>query len=296
MKKVLVLRSKKNVKDRENLRKVLSENNSKDIEFVYARLSDVVLIFGGYDNDDSVTVNGIPITEYDLVIFRVWMKRRGIAITLAHYLRMMHIPFIDELVGQSLQGSKLSQAMLMYVNGLPIPKTMFCYKRHIKENIELIENHFEYPFIFKSVSGREGRDNYLITSRDHLYSTIGETSLQKFVIQEFIPNTHDYRILTVGDKVGTIYTRARKDDSTHLNNVAQGGKVEFLDMEETQEIADIALKAAHIQQKNLAGVDILISTEDERPYIIEVNSAPGLYQRPARKALYNYIKELTNKE
>ncbi|MHA2185866.1 MAG: RimK family alpha-L-glutamate ligase, partial [Promethearchaeota archaeon] len=92
---------------------------------------------------------------------------------------------------------------------------------------------------------------------------------QVFYLQEFIAhNNRDIRILVLGDKV--IAGMYRVGDSWKTNIYA-GAKAEPLKI--TDEIEELAIKAARVTKTEIAGVDLL---ESERGnLVIEVNSIPG---------------------
>lgn len=296
MKKVLILYSENRQEDFEDIHRMFTENSSKNIDYDRAYLDDCIFVYGGDSDKHTVLINNVPIDAYDLVIFRKWMKNKAIALALANFLKSRNIPFIDELVGHGLQGNKLSQSMILHVNNLPIPRTMFVHSKNLPQNLKHVHENFDYPLIFKSVSGREGYDNYLVHSDEELLKISDENTDKSFLIQEYIPNTGDYRVVTLDYKIASIYFRTRLDSSTHLNNVSQGGSVTFVEEDSEKEICEIAQKSAQIQKKNVAGVDIVRSTKNNQLYILEVNAGPGLSQKTVRQSMYAYLNDLLSKE
>ena len=82
----------------------------------------------------------------------------------------------------------------------------------------------------------------------------------KFVLQEFIPNEGDLRILVFGDKPVMAINR-KANNSSHLNNTSQGGLAEVLSLESvSQDILEISKKAAKIIKLQVAGVDVMIDS------------------------------------
>jgi len=99
-----------------------------------------------------------------------------------------------------------------------------------------------------------------------------------FLVQEYIENDGDYRVMTVGYKCIGGYKRQPKVEKLVLNLSAgksQGLKEVPSDVTET---AEMAAKALGVE---IAGTDLVRSKNDGRVYIIEVNEAPqfGVFEK-----------------
>lgn len=237
---------------------------SKDIEIVIPRSVDV---------DVVVNVCGNPITNYDLVYFR---NDRGRACpAIAQYLKKKSIDFLDKAVLNNRFEDKLSQTMIFHLNKLPTPKTVYLSRQLIKEKLEFLVKELMTPFVMKEVSAHQGAKNYLIKSKRelvHILSKVG--TKDEFIFQEYIPHTFDYRLLVLGEKVRVAEKRIRTNSSTHLCNVARGAKEVFFPPRKVKKLNVLAIKAAKLLNRTIAGVDIIVSKEGH-PYLLEVNEGPG---------------------
>ena len=95
------------------------------------------------------------------------------------------------------------------------------------------------------------------------------------MLQEFIPNDGDYRILVAGDNILGIERKAV--EGSHLNNTSQGGSARLVSQDVLPEgmIADARRIARHLDM-TIAGVDALIDKHTGEYYFLEVNSQPQL--------------------
>jgi glutathione synthase/RimK-type ligase-like ATP-grasp enzyme len=98
------------------------------------------------------------------------------------------------------------------------------------------------------------------------------------VVQNFIPNDCDYRVLVFGGQVKAIMRRTRQGSDTHVNNTSLGGRGDMVGLAEfPKEWQAIALQAAAaVNRSDLAGVDMLIDQTSNKPYVLEVNKSPQI--------------------
>ena len=93
------------------------------------------------------------------------------------------------------------------------------------------------------------------------------------MLQEFIPNDGDYRVLVLGKKVLGVMKRSSQSKEEFRNNYSAGGKVEVADLPE--EVKQLAVKAAEVCGLAVAGVDVAFRDYDfKKPVIWEVNKGP----------------------
>jgi glutathione synthase/RimK-type ligase-like ATP-grasp enzyme len=133
--------------------------------------------------------------------------------------------------------------------------------------------------------------NFLINTQDEYneaLKTISNPSML-FICQEFLPNSFDYRLVTIGGKVAVIKKRIRTSKESHLNNVFQGAKIEIVPATGLNDIINIAEKAAKVYNTEVAGVDILVSDKTGLPYVLEINRAPDISDDASAAAIDNYL-------
>ncbi|HOX96568.1 MAG TPA: ATP-grasp domain-containing protein [Candidatus Woesebacteria bacterium] len=168
--------------------------------------------------------------------------------------------------------------------GIKYPKSSFV------ESLSDLQNEletWEFPLIVKmSKGGRHGMGTFFLkeladfrnleeklTSRVELSVAEGKkgTELRGFLIQEYIENDGDYRVMTVGYKCIGGFKRMPKVEKLILNQ-SEGNSVGLAEV--PAEVAKVAEDAAKVLGVEIAGTDLVISKKTGEVYLIEVNEAP----------------------
>lgn len=274
MKKILILSaSQKYYSDqKEKLLSIFKDDNS--IEVTFKTYKEICLEIE--DNKVNVyTTDNIELNDYTFVYFFTQGDFKFIAFAIAQYLIEKSIPFIDLESNTNYAINKINEFILLAYKDIPLIDSFYSSKEYI---LSTFENNprYQYPFVMKDVTGKKGMNNFLVKNYSELSKIFEEKSDIQFVIQPFIQNDCDYRILTFDFKSKMIIKRTRKDDSTHLNNTSTGGIAEIISIDSLdKEIISVAEKSAKILNRNLAGVDVVIDNKG-RFFILEVNSSPQL--------------------
>lgn len=248
------------------------------------------------DNKMSIfdSMNRRDLSSYDLVFFRMWENQFERATASATYLAAHKVPFFEEEVNNYRSFTKLTALTNMVLAGLPVPDTFFSKNKHILDTMKT-SKEFRYPLIVKPIFGLKGRNNYLVNDYHELEKVLRDQPEIEFMIENFVPNDCDYRLLVMGDKVELIIRRTRQ--SGHVNNSSQGAEGEVVPFSEfDKSILDQAVKATKIHKRELAGVDVIINKETGEHVFLEVNKVPqiasGVCVEDKVKALDRYIKKL----
>ncbi|MFB6158382.1 MAG: RimK family alpha-L-glutamate ligase [Candidatus Nanohalobium sp.] len=132
-----------------------------------------------------------------------------------------------------------------------------------------------YPIIMKTIGGaggqgvmRAGSENELKPVMDTMKAFEQDICLQEY--QEH--GGTDTRAIVIGDEIFA-YRRSSSGDEWR-SNVAEGG--ERKEADPTPEMEEAALTAARASGFDICGVDVIQT--DEEVYILELNSAFGLYK------------------
>ena len=221
-----------------------------------------VLIKGG---QLSILFNGNERNgEYDLVYIR-GISYGPLRHAVARYFESLNIPVVnsESLTFQAM--TKLEQNSQFALAGVSVPDSVYVTKGgDLKRAIELLDAPF--PLVAKSIDGRNGSDNELVHSFDELVALPFEDA----IIQSFVPNNFDYRVIVAGDRVLSSYRRVRsQQDTGHKNNVSQGGTREFVEL--PTELAEMAVNAARSIGREFTGVDILTNNETGESVVLEAN-------------------------
>ncbi len=221
-----------------------------------------------YDPDQ-----GFDVADFDLVVFRTIRFYREKATAVAAYCRKKGVQYIDEYISQN--GTfKSDSAMLAWERDLAMPATLVAPADKVLELAE--RNLLGWPLIVKAEDGRKGQENYLIHTYEELRDTFTEHPEVHFVLQQFIPNEGDYRILVFNYKPALAVLRRAKPGS-HLNNTSQGASSQLVPLSEIpRDVQELACRAALHEKIAIAGVDVVVDARTSKAYLLEVNKAPQI--------------------
>jgi len=183
------------------------------------------------------------------------------------YVYSTHL-LINSTLGAYLTKDKYTTNKILEKHGFPIIPYIFT------KNIQEVNHFFDQynPIIAKPVMGEQAHDVKLITHHDHITNyPLDETLFEKFIQGE------EYRYLVLQGKVVAA-------QSKNLAPTAQYPWRKYItNLEPTEykdSFKDMALKIAELVGLGLIAVDFLLD-DAGKPYVLELNSAPGLY------SLYN---------
>lgn len=159
--------------------------------------------------------------------------------------------------------------------GLPVPK----YSRDCKK--------LAFPMLGRDYYHSKGTDIVFINNAQDRHTHY----LKDYYVQ-YIKPRNEYRVHVVGDKAINVAVKLNGDKKAICRNLSTGWVMN--DSKNWQnlctDLPNIAVKAIKALGLHFGAVDILLS-EECNPYILEVNTAPGLIER--RAILYaNAIREL----
>lgn len=209
------------------------------------------------------------LASYDLVYIRdiVYEHERN---AIALYLQGKGRRFINREAALFQHRSKLTQYIAMAQAGIPVPDTFYAQSQELPQLAERYQLGF--PLIMKSITGSNGADNVLVSSREDL----PRTTISQAILQPYIPNAYDYRVVVAGQEVLVAYKRIRAAGSVdHKNNVAKGAVRELV-YELPTEVRDLALAAAKALRRDISGIDILPNSETGEYFVLESNASFGM--------------------
>jgi glutathione synthase/RimK-type ligase-like ATP-grasp enzyme len=273
--KILLLKTSQKDYDNEWQQYLLqfsSAGSEVDINYYRSIVIEVV------DDKPSVFISSVPLETYDFVYFKSWHKQRVLAQLLATYLAMKGNSYADKAVGMGTGMNKIQQTLAATeIDGLRVPDSYF-FSSDITPLYSDIKNRLGERFIMKAISASEGNDNHLIESEESFIARFDHS--KEYIFQQYIENDFDYRIGVIGGNVKYIKKRSRISRSTHLNNISQGAKVEYLDPADPKhtDLCSLAVKSANLFNIDIAGVDF-IETKGII-YLLEVNPSPAYKNDP----------------
>lgn len=220
-------------------------------------------------------VKNKPFTDYRAIFFRRVGKKRSLAFILSNIAQKNGMFYVDRLYRLTSEPGKLKQTAALALNGISTPKTYFA-SIYTKKSIDSAEKFLGLPMVIKISRSRKGAGVFLAKSKKEALRIIKDALRNEILIQEFIPNNFDYRVLILGNALSCVIKRERPDKTNEFrNNVYLGASEEFMDIPEVStSIKKEALRAAQVADIQVAGVDIVIGP-DNKPYVFEINRSPA---------------------
>lgn len=175
-----------------------------------------------------------------------------------------------------------------------------------KENVEEMLEKYD-KVVVKPLAAHAGEGVEIIDSISDFEEEKGR------IVQQFIDSSsgieklgiegvHDLRVVVVDGKPVVSYIR--QPESGYVANVAQGGSMEFVAIEDVPEEAmDIVDEVIDTfkQERFVCGIDMIFD-KDQKPWILELNSKPGMsfyndeetkeWKEPYIKAVVNSLAEI----
>jgi glutathione synthase/RimK-type ligase-like ATP-grasp enzyme len=263
------------------------------IKFTF--MDDLIISVG--DDEFSIydTRNESDLNAYDLLLIRGkgFRNKYDVVKAVSSYGNINGIPVVNNYAQYS-DSSKLSQAVQFYEHGMPVASTVLVTQAFLDGKAEL---NFGFPCIMKATYGAHGLDNYLVNDLSEVREIAANTTDKYFVLQRFIPNDRDYRILVIGDE--TVVIERSAATGSHLNNTSQGGSSAIASLDDIPK--DIVDKTKDLMQRlgmTIAGADVLADKETGEFYFLEINSQPQLMTGASvdekAKALGRYLDSVGN--
>lgn len=252
-----------------------SAQSSRNDANVYAAMMDDLLIQVG-DGVLSIydTFNKRELSEYDAFFIRGDKLRSymDVIATINEYAHRHGIKMINDY-SNVRDSSKLLQAVRFEMIGIPVAKTLNVNSA-LFNHIDQVSD-WQFPCIMKAKHGSHGNDNYVVHSLEEVRKICLDSADKVFVLQRFVPNDGDYRILIVGDE--TIVIGRSAQEGTHLNNTSKGGVATEVTIDSMpNEVIEQAKKIAHELKMTIAGVDAIQDKTTGKYFFLEVNAQPQL--------------------
>lgn len=211
---------------------------------------------------DAVFVRGVPGGTLEQVILRL---------DILHALREIGVPVYNDARAIERSVDKAITSFLLKRAGIPTPATWVCESAAQARAVLLRETAAGRELVLKPLFGSQGLGLRRLKSGmdiPDLSEYSGAAYLQSF-IDCGDGHWHDFRVLVVG---GTARAAMLRRGTSWVNNVAQGGKCEKTQLDET--LQRLAQDAARVVGMDYAGVD-LMRDRDGKLYVIEVNGIPA---------------------
>jgi len=203
---------------------------------------------------------------------RIGASVTAVGLSVARQLEAMGVPLINGASAIARSRDKLAALQQLAAAGVRIPRTVLA--RGGGEVAELVAQVGGLPAILKLIQGTQGVGVMIAHSVAEVESILGTLwdLGQEILLQEFVSESRgrDIRALVVGDRVvGAMRREARRGE--FRSNLHRGGFGTAVEL--PADYAEAAVRAARVVGLDVAGVDLLESSEG--PKVVELNSSPG---------------------
>jgi len=208
----------------------------------------------------------------DLVITRIGVTFKDYGLSVVRQFEMMGSKVINISGGIYKSKDKMRCLQLLAMEKIPVPRTVIT--RELKNLVKAVDMVGGVPVILKPLYGSQGMGVILAESIEAVESII-ETLWgleQNILIQQYVSESKgkDIRAFVIGDQVVASMRRIAKPNEFR-SNIHRGGSGEKVELSEN--IRKIAVDAAKVMELEIAGVDMLETSNG--PLVMEINSSPG---------------------
>ena len=239
--------------------------------------------------------NKQDIKDYDFVLPTLWKTTPEQAGSCIIYLSKNKTRKTSVELINFRSTSKLTEYFKLWQENLPVPNTIYSKNTNITKMLKA--EQLKFPLIVKDAFKHKGKNNFLANNLDEVKVIIKKYKNQRFIFQEFIPNLYDYRIIAFGYTPKFAFKRERdKSNESHLNNTSAGGKATKVPLTkiDSQILKDVE-KACRSMKRGIAGADVIIDSNTNKHYFLEINAGPqlrtGSFAEEKMKLYAEYLKE-----
>ena len=169
--------------------------------------------------------------------------------------------------------------------GLPVPKTTMVSNPVSTSDLRAALEEFEFPVVVKPNSATRGLGVARAADVDSLFGIVDYLELlhefpvtgdRSFLVQEYLPDARDYRVMVVdGEYVGAVERRLpaeRRAEGRWKHNVHRGATATGVDP--PAEVRELAEETARTLSIPYLGVDVLATPSGA--YVNETNARPTI--------------------
>ncbi len=228
----------------------------------------------GVSSSPTLWYEGEPFPGADAVIPRIGASITFYGVAVVRQLEQMGVFCANESQAIARSRDKLRALQVLSRHRIGMPPTEFV--RAKADILPAIERLGGAPVILKVLEGTQGIGVILADTAKVAEAVIEafQSAKQNLLIQKFVKESKgkDIRAFVVGSRVVAAMRRSASRSDEFRSNVHLGATVSKVDL--PREYQETAIKAAQIVGLNIAGVDMLETSQG--PAIMEVNSSPGL--------------------
>lgn len=257
----------------EKFQSLISSISSESEQISICSYKDLAFSLDGRNAQITIYPSNIKLDEFAKIIVLSTSPhhtRNYIFSALSCYCHKNGIMLLDDSFTNT--DGKLYALWRFWFDDIPVAKTFFGPTDFLVQKIAELGG----KGILKSVQGTKGKDNYLVQSEKELQEALKNHIDTDFVLQNFIPNDGDWRIILINfEPKLAIYRSSHGKD--HRNNTSVGGEAKLIPLEEVDPRAiELSISAARALDIKIAGADIIQDSSTGELTVLEVNRTPQL--------------------
>lgn len=284
--------------------KLILQKLGNEVQVSLGRFADVTIEVG--EDYVKAFINGEEFKDFDLVYFRrIDHSIFPLSGTLALCLDKLGVKYFDTKFREiGAAGDKMTSLIKLALSGVSIPKTIFATREKILDDKEKIISKLGLPLIAKDTAAQGNKGVYVIKKKEDFSELLNlrkerlnGTPIQ-FLLQEFINIDKEYRLLVLKDRVVSIHKKDKRSyDNLMVDYEVYNLPIEFVDLKAVPDsLKEAAVKAARALNVEIGGVDGLLTKEDNKPVILEVNRGPGIEYDAKKSPEIDEIAKFFKKE
>jgi ribosomal protein S6--L-glutamate ligase len=215
---------------------------------------------------------GKEVPQLSVALPRIGASVTAAGLSVVRQLEAIGVPMVNGSSAIWRSRDKLAALQQLAAAGVRIPRTVLA--RAGDDVSRLVSQVGGLPAILKLLQGTQGVGVMIAHSEAEVTSILGTLwdLGQEILLQEFVAESRgtDVRALVVGDRVVAAMRREAKRGEFR-SNIHRGGAGTAIDL--PSEYAEAAVRAAQVLGLDVAGVDLLESSDG--PKVLELNSSPG---------------------
>ena len=266
-----------------NIQKVI-DKFPFSVDLTKGQFNNLEIIFN--KGDVTILHDGVDLREFSFVwLCSSWVSR-DIAYAVQLYLDKNEIP--NTPVEKST--SKLTDHMLLALNGITSPDTLFISHKKVEKYLVQIENTCGYPVVVKDIKGSRGAHSIMAETEKELLEKIKELPRhKKYFFQRHISNEYDWGVM-VANGVVVSGEKSYPCEGEFRNHACNGAKEVFIEIAEIpQQIKQMALDCSDAMDLDWSRSDIIIDKNTQEPYVLETNRFPGITETSEVDGAYTFI-------
>ena len=220
-------------------------------------------VFDGEEN--KVMYKDSNLSEFDAVYFRIHDFDLFFIEQVVEILKDRNVYVQMDSDSGLIASDKFMAMMWLRENGVPVPDSIYTLSPEVAAKAS---ESLGYPIVVKLLSGYGGKGVMRASEKEELRPIMDTLDMleQSICLQDFIDGeTENVRIVVVGDKTFSMKFVPEKNE--WRASPGSGGKKSEFDASE--DVREIALKAAEVAGFDLCDVDLILSKDGI--YVVEID-------------------------